>query len=283
MTSAIRVYTGPFGRALLLNVSSRLATHAHHHCHILVKVSGPDVSFIVRDKVCTLTSKNILLLNAWETHTYLHQPDASCEDTGILALHIEPGWLSEAEPRLRHVAHPRFFPDPLIDVSPKVREFADNVIMELCWTDHFDGNRLEGILFEFITQVISSSLSNQISIRRAQDLYMPSIDKRIRKAIALIQENKMVELGVDELARECNLSRAHFFTLFRDQTNVTPNVYANTFKMEEAFARLSQPEGSVAGLSLDLGFSAPGHLTRFFSLHQGITPSEYRKKVQNLI
>lgn len=279
MSSAIRLYKGPFGRASLLEIDKCLVTHAHHHCHVLIKASGPDVSFVVRDRVCTMTSSNALLLNTWEPHTYLHQADQeSKQSTIILSLHIEPSWLAATEESLAHVAHPRFFPQPVIELSHAMRHFVDDVIMELWWADAFSENRLQTILFELIARIVGPSRHDT----RPQNLYMLPMDRRIKKAISLIHESGFLDFDMDSLARECHLSRAHFFKLFRDQTNVTPSVYTNSIKMEQAFRRLANTDCSVADLSLDLGFSAQGHFTRFFSQHQGITPTEFRRKVQNL-
>ena len=44
-------------------------------------------------------------------------------------------------------------------------------------------------------------------------------------------------------------------------------------------ARLTSGQQTVADISHDLGFSAPGHFARFFRQHLGITPSDYRRTV----
>lgn len=264
----------------MLDMNSRLVTHAHHHCHVLIKASGPDADFAVRDRVCSVTRDRVLLLNSWEPHAYLHQPaGADGENTVILSLHIEPQWLATAESGLAHVAHPKFFPQPEVEISSRTRDLADNVVMELWWGDQLSEQRLESILFELIMQIIGLSHAGRAS--RPQDFYMPVLDPRVKKAISMMSENKGVDFGMEELAKECCLSRAHFFTLFGKQIGVTPNVYANTLRMEEAFRKLAGGEDSITDLAFHLGFSAPGHFTRFFTQHQGITPREFRRALQN--
>lgn len=56
-------------------------------------------------------------------------------------------------------------------------------------------------------------------------------------------------------------------------------VYANVLRFEAAVERLTLSREPVADISELLGFSAPGHLSRFFRAHLGITPSDYRRKV----
>ena len=97
--------------------------------------------------------------------------------------------------------------------------------------------------------------------------------------MTLIREGLGEGPDFDRIAAECGLSRAHFFALFRRGTNLTPSVYANELRMEEGIRKLSTSQSAIAGISLDLGFSAQSHFTRFFREHLGIAPSEYRKVV----
>lgn len=50
MSAAVRVLQGKFGRVCLLDMDRPLVTHGHSQCHVLIKVSGEDTSFSVRDK-----------------------------------------------------------------------------------------------------------------------------------------------------------------------------------------------------------------------------------------
>lgn len=75
---------------------------------------------------------------------------------------------------------------------------------------------------------------------------------------------------------------AHFFELFRKTTKLTPRVYANVLRMEAAITALTAGQTPIADLAYDMGFSAPGHFTRFFREHLGTTPTEYRRVVDLL-
>jgi AraC family transcriptional regulator len=104
-------------------------------------------------------------------------------------------------------------------------------------------------------------------------------DPRVRHAIALMRRDVARELDVDSVAAATGLSRAHFFHLFQRDTQVTPLVYANVLRFEAAIERLTLSQEPVAEVSDHLGFSAPGHFSRFFRSHLGITPTDYRRKV----
>ena len=68
MSAAVRVLQGKFGRVALLDMDRPLVTHGHSQCHVLIKVSGEDTFFTVRDKVYPLNDHTAVLINSWEPH-----------------------------------------------------------------------------------------------------------------------------------------------------------------------------------------------------------------------
>ena len=278
MSRAIKIFQGRFGRVALLDMDKPLVPHAHHHCHALIKVSGPDTYFTVRGELQPLTEETVVLVNAWEPHAYsCHRPEIG--NTILLALYIEPSWLAEIQRQLSVSAHPHFFPRPCVAISPAARKATDELAGEMLVADSIPAARLESQLFDLMISVIdrNSEWRNFGELLRASR--RQGTDPRIRRAMALMRENVGGALDMDQLAAECGLSRAHFFALFRRCTNLTPSVYANVLRMEAAIRNLTGSQESLAAISLDIGFSAQPHFTRFFREHLGITPSEYRKVV----
>ena len=96
MSHALRITKGEFGRVALLDMDRSLVRHAHPHCHVLLKIDGDDTQFAVGDRVAPLTDTLAVLINAWETHAYVHDP--ARRNALILALYIEPRWLRAFRP-----------------------------------------------------------------------------------------------------------------------------------------------------------------------------------------
>ena len=78
------------------------------------------------------------------------------------------------------------------------------------------------------------------------------------------------------LRRAETISRPHFFKLFRENTGVTPAIYANTMRIEKALDRLVRSHDSITDIGFELGFSSQSHFTHFFSAHVGVAPTPYR-------
>ncbi|MFM2051780.1 MAG: hypothetical protein RL682_2271 [Pseudomonadota bacterium] len=278
MSSAVKIFQGRFGRVALLDMSASLVAHAHHHCHILIKAGGCDSAFSVRGHKQPLTDETAVLVNAWEPHAYTHST-APAEKTLILALYIEPSWLSEIQQSLATSAHPRFFPQACVQISPATRKIVEAFVLELWWAQDVLASRLENLLFNLVISVIDSYSGWRDMAGLLRTRPPSSIDPRTRKAITHMRENLTRDFDMDELAAHSGLSRAHFFTLFHRDTQVTPLVYANVLRFEAAVERLSHSNAPVGDVSHDLGFSASGHFARFFRQHLGITPTDYRRVV----
>ena len=278
MSRAIRIFQGRFGRVALLDMDKPLVPHAHHHCHALIKVSGPDTYFTVRGERQPLTEETVVLVNAWESHAYAcHRPEVG--NTVLLALYIEPGWLAEIQRQLSVSAHPHFFPRPCVGISPAARRMADQLAGEMLVADAIPAEELESRLFDLLINVIDRHSEWRNFSELVRSARHQSSDPRIRRAMAFMRENLGSGLDLNQVAAQSGLSRAHFFTLFRRSTKLTPSVYVNVLRMESAIRNLTARQSTLADISLDMGFSAQPHFTRFFRDHLGITPSEYRKKV----
>lgn len=279
MSMALRILQGEFGRVALLNMNAPLVFHAHHHCHLLLKAGGADAAFSIDGVLQPLDATTAVLVNAWEPHAYCHPPQTG-GDTIILALYIEPTWLAAIQHPLSLRSARGYFPQPCVKISAHARRLADALAADLQNAGELQPDWLENRLFDLMVSVVDPLL-----VRRgthALPLPVPPsqvADRRIRRAIATMRDNLGMELDVQAVAASSGLSRAHFFVRFRQCTNVTPHVYSNVLRMEKAILALAARSSSIAELSSDIGFSTPGHFTRFFRQQLGIAPSEYRRVV----
>lgn len=280
MSTAQRVFHGKFGRVALLDMDRPLVTHSHHECHVLVKASGADTFFNVNGRQVPLTDRCAVLVNAWQPHYYDFQPGA--EQTQILALYIEPAWLAEAQQSLALSAHPGFFSQPCIELSSKNRAMADRLIAEAYSAGLLPREHIEFLLFDFLIELIED-FSQWMQLRRLGAQTPQGFrDGRIRRACDYLQTHLDDPDCVNNAAKAAGLSRAHFFTLFRQDTGMTPALVVNDARMRRAFVWLERERsGTLGQLSESLGFSEQGHFTRFFRQHIGASPSQYRRVVDS--
>ncbi|MBP6562849.1 MAG: helix-turn-helix transcriptional regulator [Neisseriaceae bacterium] len=278
MSIAIKILQGPFGRVALLDMDGPLVEHAHHHCHIIIKISGLDTFFNVRGKLHPLRHNTAVLINAWEPHAYA-SPKQATENSLLLALYIEPTWLASLEQKMHSSSHPQFFASSCVETSPVTQYLAQELASAMFYQEEISPLVLENQLFDLVLSIIDRHSLWRDSGLPANLHASTRRDPRIRKAMLLIQQSFMEDINLTTIAQQCGLSRSHLFALFKQDTNLTPFVYVQVLRMEQAIRYLSLEQASMADISLNLGFSAPGHFTRFFKDNLGITPSDYRNKV----
>jgi AraC-like DNA-binding protein len=279
MSKVIRLLHGEFGRVALLEMDAPLVTHAHHHCHILCKVGGPDTAFQVRGKNYPLTNDNAVLINAWEEHSYLHLTVGG-NNPVLLALYLEPKWLASFSKKFLASSHPRFFMNNLSPLGIYQKQALEKISMELWWSDQITHDQLESMLLDLALSFMENADVISTGELRNSNGSMAFMDPRIRKAIHLMRTSPQGFTDISLVAQSVNLSRSHFFELFRRCTGLSPVVFANVLRMEFAFDALADKDESLIHIGDELGFSAQGHFTRFFKQHQGVTPSLYRQQVE---
>ena len=279
MSKVIRLLHGDFGRVALLEMDAPLVTHAHHHCHILCKVAGPDIAFQVRGQLCPLTDDNAVLINAWEEHSYLHLP-VNGENPILLALYLEPKWLASFSKKFLASSHPRFFINNVSGLGVHQKQVLEKISMELWWADQITHDYLESILLELVLSFVDNADLLTPSDLRNSGNSLAFMDPRIRKAIHIMRTSPQGFSDIAIIAQSVDLSRSYFFELFRRCTGLSPVVFANVLRMEFAFDALADNGENLIHIGTELGFSSQSHFTRFFKQHQGVTPSLYRQQVE---
>src|SRR5205814_8612792 len=161
-------------------------------------------------------------------------------------------------------------------ITPRIRQLADALAVEVLNDRFLSPERLEFMLQELALSIVETYLARR---RGASPAWRGSKfeDTRIRRAISLLRARPNKELNMDELASQVGLSRSRFYDLFQVCTGFSPRAYLDMLCVEAAISRLSSGRGKIGELAAELGFSAQSNFTRFFLNQVGVPPSEYRR------
>ena len=268
--SSIKLFQGEFGHVSVLTVSSDLVTHAHTAAHIIIWLEGSSGEMMIGEDSVTLGPGTAATVNSLEPHS--HAMSTESAPGMFLAFYIDPEW---ARHHCDLPAGTPLFTKSTMPMDDWLHGAAAQVFGLLSDDAHIDD------LVEFEIERLIDSLLN---VARPQSLRLHPLrrqsgllDFRVRKAIELMKLNICERICFDDLARNVGLSRAHFFCLFKEQTRLTPNVYWNTLRMEEARRQLQSSQDSLISVACNLGFTTPGNFSRFFRDHVGVPPIQYRK------
>jgi AraC-like DNA-binding protein len=270
MLETYALHEGTFGRAVVLELRDHLVAHAHAETQLALWLGGARVEGHVGSQLVPYGEQLALGTNAYESH------DARLLDRSgpavFLVLYIAKPWL---DARRAASGRPFFFASPCIPIDDAVRQSCWRVLDQIVSPHQHPGADIDGEVERLLLAAINSS-SAPVNADRLTPT-APVLDHRLRAAIAYMREHVSEPMAVEEVASRVGLSRGHFFALFKDQLNTTPQVFWSAVRVEEAVRRLVQQEEPLTSVALDLGFSTPGNFSRFFREHMGVTPSKFRR------
>ena len=102
-------------------------------------------------------------------------------------------------------------------------------------------------------------------------------DPRLAKACQRLLAQPSLEIGIDCMAREVNMSRRTFTRLFRQETGISFVEWRQQACLLAAVARLGEGE-AITRVATDLGYSSPSAFSSVFRRVLGDAPSRYFPK-----
>ena len=270
MSGAISVHHGAFGRAALYNLDKPIIKHAHREAHLVFYIDGKEASVGVCDHEVEINRSRAAAVSPWQPHSF--DIAAGSEACMCLVLYIKPMWFLENS---QSVENALSFGCAEIEISKNISDWVFRLTSLLL--DDEGSELFDGFLFETTRLCFEQSWRGENRrgfMAHAQKRY---VDFRVRRSLRLMKERFADEVEIDWLARESGLSRPHFFKLFKKQMGITPNLYLNTLRAEQAIDDLMATNKSVTDIGYDLGFSSQASFTRFFTSNVGIPPSDYRR------
>lgn len=107
------------------------------------------------------------------------------------------------------------------------------------------------------------------------------VDPRLARAVDLIQRQPMgSSLVLESLARQVGISAVHLNRLAVQHLGQTLMQHRENRRAEYARRCLAVPGTQIKEVGLALGFSTPGHFSRWFDRVHGLSPRQYRLQAQ---
>lgn len=103
-------------------------------------------------------------------------------------------------------------------------------------------------------------------------------DDIVNRAMRFIRTSYQIPIGVNEVARELDISRRTLERHFSDVLRCSVWEQIQIFRLEQAKRLLEETDDTVERIAQLSGFQNLKPMLRFFQMREGGTPSEYRKK-----
>jgi len=131
-----------------------------------------------------------------------------------------------------------------------------------CFPIHDDNNQLEYVVHVFVTSKLYNGKEEMVNAKE------------------YIERHWLEEFDLDKAARSVNLSRYHFSRLFKKYTSMTPFSYYQDIKINKLKEKLCDKNQSISDAFSACGVDYNGYYARVFKEKVGMTPSQYRKTLE---
>ena len=246
-----------------------LGPHSHAAYTVATLLSG-SLEAVIGGRAVSLVAGESALINVGETHA------ATARDCELLSVGVRPTVLDEllAEMGWHHpAAHSVFRASIVADpsLSAVSRQIADELGEER--------PGLEPMLDALVQQLAVYLLRSHLSVRRTANVEysrVGPIDRRLRRAVELMDAHLDQELSLADLADAVSLSPSHFAHLFRELIGLTPHGYLTNLRLERARGLLVETDLSITEIATRVGFRSPSHFATAFRTVTGASPRAYR-------
>ncbi|MNT78715.1 Exoenzyme S synthesis regulatory protein ExsA [compost metagenome] len=99
----------------------------------------------------------------------------------------------------------------------------------------------------------------------------------VNRLILHMQKHYRENLKISDLAGLVSMNVDYISTVFGKKTGMTPVLYLQNIRVEQAKRMLLSSKLSVSEIALQSGFADDAYFIRFFKRLTGHTPSAYRK------
>ena len=143
-----------------------------------------------------------------------------------------------------------------------------------------DEMHLEEALFPLILSLIGfqhQAVKKLLHLPVLKRSTREELGKRLYRAVDYMHAHLHQPISLDHLAGISCISKFHFMRLFKHTFQQSPHQYLTGLRLQKAEALLSQSDLALKDIALAIGLENTSSLTRLFSNHFLMTPSQYRK------
>ncbi|PWB27632.1 AraC family transcriptional regulator [Flavobacterium sp. HTF] len=248
-------------------------------CFLYVK--GGNIEYQIDDEPINIATHYSLLLNCINSGKQMYNSDSksNCE---IVIVTFYPEILKKIYDREL----------PLLLQTPK--NVISNKSSEKINNDFLIQKYIEGLLFYFENP---SLINEDILILKVKEIILLLSQTQNSEAVQLIlsqlfspttytfkqiiEANLFSQLTIEELAQQNNLSVSSFKREFSKIYNDTPANYIKAKKLEKAAGLLQLSDQRITEVAFDCGFNDLANFTKSFTGKYGVSPTNYRQKLNN--
>lgn len=176
-------------------------------------------------------------------------------------------------PELRNRLAGVDFPTEALKFGPETSRIIRKALSEMNGMDELE--RLCA-MFRLLPVVFTSSDHTFVGkpVRIERDV------RRMQQICAYVMAHYVHTIALDDMAAEVGMNRSAFCSYFKRCKGITFSQFVTQYRLNTACDLLKHSQKGVSEICYMVGFNDLPHFVRVFTKHVGLSPSRYRKKVQ---
>ena len=143
--------------------------------------------------------------------------------------------------------------------------------------------KLTGIQALYYSELIQNKEESNIDSEEQEELRsLPQADKDLLDGIVCFINKHLdhPDLSVDTLVEEAGISRSALFKKIKTLIGISPMELIKNIRLNKAAELIEEGSDNFTQIAYKTGFKDSQHFSKCFKMIYGVTPTEYKKKVQ---
>ena len=240
-------------------------------CFLYIKNS--EVKFHSSQENIKIASKEAVLLQC-DTFFLEFVNDRKGEEVELIAVHLYPEILKQI--------YENELPSTIIEntLNAKSKKIVGSQIISKFIESldfYFDNSTLvNDDLLELKIKELVLLLIQSNNVESVLELIKNLYTSRLVNLKDIVALHIYSNIGIEELAKLCQMSLSTFKREFQKEFDTTPLKYITAQKLKKAEKLLRIEDMTISEIAYEAGYSDPQYFTRAFKKNVGMTPTEYR-------
>ncbi|WP_417247632.1 AraC family transcriptional regulator [Celeribacter sp.] len=259
--------------------------HFNEGIEISMVLNGT-VGFETGGRYETLTRGRLALTSPWQKHS-IGGPYVSASrkvfiilDVGVRrpnSAWVWPDWILASDTEKQTLAQQILHNQSPVRLGTPEMIFAMEKIYDLLILDEMEKNASAmGIYVNLVFKGLSEILDYQPESEFVPDEKHMTIEVFAKG----LRQHLSHDWRLEDMAKQCAMSRSQFCAIFKEVTNKTPIEYLNELRLESAAQQLRDATTKpITDIGFEAGFGSSQYFSRKFSEYYGMSPRTYRHQV----
>ncbi|HHU79199.1 MAG: AraC family transcriptional regulator [Caldicoprobacterales bacterium] len=251
--------------------------HYHSYYELYYLLNGVR-NYFIKDKVYSVTSGDLVLINKYEIHK---TSDSTVPHHERLLIYFREEFLyAGSNEEMDYLLHCFRINKPVIRLQPPEQAIVKDLIHKMHKEQYMKKTGYMSYLRALLTELLI--LANRLLETRDQVLPDANADKtihkRISKIVQYINSNYSDSLSLSSVANSFYISPYYLSRLFKEVTGFNFTEYLNLVRIREAQNLIQGSDMKIIDVAQAVGFENVAHFGRVFKHITSLSPTSYRKK-----